>query len=337
MTDLGTPVSQISGIALESVPATIFYPEGNLYAITGAATAITRVVKLDHDSFNIISEYNTPSGQYDTPANSFLIHEGNLYVGLNQGGYQLDIINLATMTRVGTIALPNLIGPMIKYGNIGYIGVQIIDRLYRINLTTNTIIDYLSLTITPNAMDITSTGSYIVISDTSITANIQRINTSTFLKDGETTYAGSTGNAVFVFIDKDNNYAYAGRHTYTIYKFALNGTFRKILPIAFDSSLEWTGLRTASDLYKRYLYVCGYGSLGLIHKYDLEAGLWLSAIDTELDTIVSGVTILNYSYWGSLQSPTKIVKINNADIRVVDQVTLPTGYNNTRSLFSYSG
>lgn len=350
MTDFGVPVSQISGMALEKAPS-VSLVEGNIYILLN--TSPSKLVKLDRNSLDIINEYTFATGEADIPYNSFFVHEGKLYVCLNATPgpdySRIAVINLPTMTRLGTILISGIAAAAdtfsqngaVKYGNVGYIGVSRSgsggnNKIYQIDLTTDTEFGTpvnLAFTGPQACLAITSNGGYIIASGSGSTRPIKRVNTSTLLVDGSSTFSSSTGQPTCLFIESNNNYIYAAGNTITVHKLAINGIFRNILSFTVHQYTGWGG---TFDLYNRNLLL-GADSVGEIFKIDISTNQQVNFKDTGISqNIISGITMLDHSYWCYFTSPAKIIKIRNDDLSIIDLVTLPTGYNLSAGIFVYS-
>lgn len=342
MADFGSPIGSITGLALEhATSSAVTILEGDIYIVLGVDPI--KLVRLNRYSLEVVSEYQFAAGENGNEYNIQFVYNGKAYIGISKfGATQIAIVDLATMTRAGTISGFSdqfSMNGLIRFGDTGYASVRRAGgRLYRINLLTNTVIDYLDLSITSSryALTITDDGGYVIVAGIDAIARI-RVDShpSLMVKDGQLSYSGGdTETCILIDSVQVNNYVLVCSDYPKVYKFALSGTFRQVNSLALSIVPKCSIM--ISDLYNRNALMGMFEPGGAILKIDRTSWSEGIKVTTGADYIVCGVTMLDYSYWGTCQTPGKVVKVRNEDLSVQDIVTLPTGYNLIYGMFIYS-
>lgn len=347
MTELGTPVSQISGIALESVPAVII--EGQ-YLYFALSISPFKLIKVDKATLNVVSEYTGIAGEGGVAYGCGFVYNGKAYIGIQAPAVttnkcRIAIIDLTTMTSLGAIELSDATtvgdglcnnGAVVS-GNFGYFSVNKTgatnERLYKIDLTTDTEVGYLDMGASTGAfaIGVNSQGGYIVAAAENSTVTIKRVNLASFTVTGTTNPSFSTGALPrSVTFEALGDGCYITAATSVIKLYVSGDIFR----IVSETSLTVAGLigmgnAVISDLYQRYLLMGDSSGVGEVRKFSILNLVLEKVLDfpTGYTYPLCAINQGSYSYWGTFNTPGSLIKIENNNLVIENLVTLPSGYN----------
>lgn len=342
MSDYGVPVSQISGIALESVPSVPI--EGN-YLYFALSTNPFKLIKVDKTTLNILSEYVGLTGENGVKYGCGFVYNGKAYIGLagspTANKCRIAVIDLATMTRVTTIELSGVVtadvlcsNGAVVAGDYGYFIVAISaagnERLYKIDLTTDTEVGYISmLGGGEGSMEVNHQNSHIVIVWDEI-VRMRRIELSSFTVTGETqpTYSLPPVTPKKVIFDNSGDYCYVTNYNY-ILKLSVTSNVFMIVEITLLSTDIGGNYAVIKDLYQNHLLIGDSGAFCDIYKFNLSERAIVKSLKFS-DTYNYSLCSINqgdYSYWGTFNAPGAIIKVQNENLTIKSLVTLPSGYN----------
>ena len=359
MTNLGTPVSQISGIALESTPPIEEPIPDFLYLVSGGQTP-AKVLEISFLDFTVNRTMVLDAGESINQTgvgDNVLFYGGYAFIPLLSTLNRIVRVDLATMTRVDHL---DLTIPATGLGTAGITGAALniviiepeeegeeeeiegygyficknglinkTDCFCKVNLDTFTEVTRID---TP---DLADNCEGLLITKKTAPLSLFAFGTNFLKYDlADLVYLAKEPSA-YMYLTLgvtrgDEQYGYFKSAYPYLTKVRLGGIPQKIGTISTPVAL---GYAVTTDMYERFSIWVDDATPAIVRKFDMYSDTWMESLTLSgSNKLYCAKRIGNYVFLGDISNPGIIYKISIDPFMFLDQSQMPTGYSAIKAI-----